>query len=271
MTPTATRRAALLMSLWHYRGFILGSVQREFQARYAHSALGASWTLLQPLAQIVVYSVIFGQIMRSRLPGVDSTYAYSIYLCAGVLTWGLFADITTRSLTMFFDHANLLKKVRFPRSCLPLIVLLNAALSFAIVFALFTLFMLLVGHFPGWIFLALLPVLLLHLLLALGLGLVLGVLNVFFRDIGPLYGIVIQFWFWLTPVVYPAAILPDAVQRWLWLNPQASLMAAYQAILVHGVSPNWSSLWLPTLCALGLCGWGWRLFRRHAADLVDEL
>ena len=76
-------------ALWAYRGFIVGSVRREFQSKYRNSLLGAAWTVLNPLAMIVVYTVIFAQIMRARLPGVESAFAYSIYLCAGVLTWVL--------------------------------------------------------------------------------------------------------------------------------------------------------------------------------------
>ncbi|MBC7500665.1 MAG: ABC transporter permease, partial [Herminiimonas sp.] len=91
----------LVRAVWNYRGFILGSVKREFQARYRSSLLGAAWTVLNPLAMIVVYTVIFSQVMRARLPGTDSSFAYSIYLCAGVLTWGLFAEIVGRAQNVF--------------------------------------------------------------------------------------------------------------------------------------------------------------------------
>ncbi len=116
----------LSRSLWGYRGFVLGSVKREFQSRYRGSLFGALWTVLNPLSMIVVYTVIFSQVMRARLPGVDDGLAYSVYLCAGLLTWGLFAEITSRSQSMFIENANLLKKISFPRICLPVIVLLNA-------------------------------------------------------------------------------------------------------------------------------------------------
>ena len=88
--------------------------------------MGAAWTVLNPLAMIIVYTVIFSQIMRAKLPGVDSTFAYSIYLCAGVLTWGLFAEIISHGQNVFLEHANLIKKLSFPRICLPVIVVLNA-------------------------------------------------------------------------------------------------------------------------------------------------
>ena len=127
---------SLYRSLWGYRGFILGSVKREFQARYRNSLFGALWTVLNPLSMIVVYTVIFSHIMRARLPGVDDGMAYSVYLCAGLLTWGLFAEITLRSQSMFLENANLLKKISFPRICLPVIVLFNAGINFAIIIGL---------------------------------------------------------------------------------------------------------------------------------------
>ena len=94
-----------------FRGFILGSVKREFQSKYRNLILGAAWSVLNPLAMIVVYTVIFSQVMRAKLPGIQSTFAYSIYLCAGVLTWGLFAEITGRCQNVFLEQANLIKKV----------------------------------------------------------------------------------------------------------------------------------------------------------------
>jgi hypothetical protein len=110
---------------------------------------------------ILVYTLIFAQVMQSRLPGDTSRYGYSIYLCAGIFGWGLFAEITSRAQNMFIEQANLLKKISFPRICLPVIVL-NALVNFAIIFGLFTVFLVLSGQFPGAVFLLLLPVLLLQ-------------------------------------------------------------------------------------------------------------
>jgi len=262
---------AMLRGLWRYRGFVTGSVQREFQAKYRNTMLGAAWTVLSPLAMILVYTLIFSQVMKSRLPGDTSEYGYSIYLCAGILTWGLFAEITSRAQNVFLEQANLLKKISFPRICLPVIVVLNALLNFGIIFGLFTVFLVASGQFPGAVFLLLLPVLLLQVLLAIGLGMVLGVLNVFFRDVGQFYQIFIQFWFWLTPIVYPASILPPAVRDWLAWNPMAAVIGAYQHILVGGQAPQWATLGPAAALALLLCALGMHLFRRRAGEMVDEL
>ena len=261
----------ILKPLWLYRGFILGSVKREFQAKYRNSLLGIAWTVINPLAMILVYTVIFSQVMRAKLPGVESTFAYSIYLCAGILTWGLFAEITGRAQNVFLEHANLLKKLSFPRICLPVIVVANAGLNFLIIFGLFTVFLVISGNFPGWVYFAIIPLLLIHISLAIGLGITLGLLNVFFRDVGQLYGVVLQFWFWLTPVVYSVNILPESVRPLMALNPLAELAVSYQAVLVNGQWPHWQSLWLVTVLGVIFNLFAVRLYRRHAGEMVDEL
>ncbi|MGZ3182192.1 MAG: ABC transporter permease [Telluria sp.] len=261
----------MLKGIWAYRGFVLGSVQREFRARYGNAVLGAAWSVLSPLAMILVYTVIFAQVMKSKLPGAGGEYAYSIYLCAGILTWGLFAEITARAQNMFLEQANLLKKVNFPRICLPLIVVLNALLNFGIIFGIFTVFLLATGNFPGWAYLGVIPLLLIEVLFAIGLGMIVGVLNVFFRDVGQFFAIAIQFWFWFTPIVYTTTILPEGVRGLLALNPMAPLIAGFQAIFVNSRMPEWSTLGVPLILALLLCAFGLRLFRKRSGEMVDEL
>ncbi|MBN3733512.1 ABC transporter [Burkholderia sp. AU31652] len=261
----------MLRALWAYRGFILGSVKREFQSKYRNSLLGAAWTVLNPLAMIVVYTVIFSRVMHARLPGVDSTFAYSVHLCAGVLPWAMFVEVVSRGQTAFIDNANLLKKLSFPRLCLPVIVVANALVSFVIVFALFTAFLVITGNFPGISYLAIFPVLLVMTLFAIGLGVTLGVLNVFFRDVGQFFGIVLNFWFWLTPIVYSVNILPDSVKSAMRFNPMAPVIQSFQVVLVQRVWPDWQALWLPAVLGIVLCLFGLGLFRKHAGEMVDEL
>ena len=261
----------MLAALWAYRGFILGSVKREFQSKYRNSLLGAAWTVLNPLAMIIVYTVIFSQVMRAKLPGVDTTFAYSIYLCAGTLTWGLFAEIIGRGQGVFLEHANMIKKLSFPRICLPTIVVLNAGLNFAIIFGLFTLFLVASGTFPGWSYLAIFPVLGVQILFSIGLAIIIGVLNVFFRDVGHFFGIFLQFWFWLTPIVYPSAILPKSVKPFMAFNPMMVFISSYQGILVSGTWPHWGELLPVALLSVGLCIFAMRLFRKRSGEMVDEL
>src|SRR5262245_5512188 len=184
-----------LRALWAYRGFVTGMVARDFRGRYLGSVLGASWAVLNPLAQILIYTLIFSQVMRARLPNIPDTLAYALFLCAGTLTWNYFAEVMIRSQTVFLEGASMLKKVSFPRVTLPAYGFLSATLNFAIIWGLFLAFLLLSGRWPGWPLVAVLPLLLVQQTLAVGLGLTLGVLNVFFRDVAHAVGIALQFWF----------------------------------------------------------------------------
>ncbi|MEO8013080.1 MAG: ABC transporter permease [Polaromonas sp.] len=261
----------MVAAVWAYRGFVTGSVKREFQSKYRNSVLGAAWTVLNPLAMIVVYTLIFSQVMRAKLPGVDSAFAYSIYLCAGILTWGLFAEITGRAQNIFLENANLIKKLSFPRLCLPVSMVVSAVLNFAIVFGLFTAFLVISGNFPGWPYIALFPLLALQVTFAIGIGISVGVLNVFFRDAGQFFTLFLQFWFWLTPIVYPATILPERFKYLMSLNPMARLVQAYQGILVNGQWPDWQVLWPVAVLSFLACSVGFMLFRKHVNEMVDEL
>ena len=265
------RLSPLLAAIWRYRSFVIGSVKREFQNKYRNSLLGAAWTIFNPLAMIVVYTTIFSKVMGNRLQGADTPYAYSIYLCAGLLTWGLFAEITGRSQTVFLENANLIKKLQFPRICLPVILVLNALVNFGIIFGLFTVFLIVSGNFPGWVFLAIIPVLLVQILFSIGLGMTLAVLNVFFRDVGQFFTILLQFWFWFTPIVYPVTALPAAVRELIVWNPLVAVIVSYQSIVLHGRLPDWWTLIPALVVALLLCVLGMKLFRKRSGEMVDEL
>lgn len=260
-----------LLQLWRFRGFIIESVSREFYGRYRHSLFGATWTILNPLSMIAIYTLVFSQVMRTKLPGVDSAFAYSIFLMAGLIPWGLFAEIISRSQNMFLENANLIKKVNFPKTCLPVIVMLGSLMNFGITLGLFILVAGILGILPNISWLAVFPLVIVETILAISIGLILGVANVFFRDAGQLTGIFLQFCFWLTPIIYVVDIIPVPYRDWVQLNPLAPLFAAFQTVFVQGVDPNWSSL-LPTTvtaCLFSVCAI--MLYRRCASDMVDEL
>ena len=249
----------------------MGSVKREFQLKYQNSLLGVAWIVLNPLAMILVFTVIFSEVMKTRLPGTETAYAYSIYLCAGMLTWNLFSEIIGRSQTVFLDHASLLKKVNFPKICLPIIIVLGAFLNFLIIFSLFTVFLIISGNFPGIVYFALIPLLIIEILFSISLGIIMGVLNVFFRDIGQFMGVVLQFWFWLTPIVYVKTVLSESAELIMRLNPLTSLIGAYQTVFTTGEWPNWISLVPLIALSFVLFILGLSLFRKRSSEMVDEI
>ncbi len=262
----------MFRSLWQFRGFVLSSVLREFNGRYRESLFGAFWAVANPLTMIVIYTVVFGQLMRPSLPGHEQTpFAFSIYLCAGVITWGLFAEMLGRLNNVFLENGNIIKKANFPRICLPAIVVLSSLLNFAIIFGLYLAFLALIGHWPGWALLALIPLLALQILFTLGLGILLGTMNVFFRDVGQLTGVILQFWFWLTPIVYTFPGLPERAKAVLQYNPMLPLIQAYQTVFLDMRWPDWGSLIPFAIATLILLLVGARFFLARVGELVDEL
>ncbi|BAE74391.1 Teichoic acid translocation permease protein TagG [Sodalis glossinidius str. 'morsitans'] len=262
---------SLLDCVLRYRGFIADSIKRDFQSRYQSSFLGALWLILQPVAIIVVYTVIFAELMRTRLADMHGPFAYSIFLCSGILTWGLFTETLNNLVRVFITHANILKKLSFPRICLPIIIVCSAMINFCIIFSLFMIFLIVSGNFPGWIILEMIPVLIIQMTFTIGLGIILGVMNVFVRDIEQFVSILLQFWFWFTPIVYVSKTLPESVRGLLKLNPMTSIITSYQNIFLYHSSPDWWVLLPVAVISLLLIVMGWRMFKKHSADIVDEL
>ena len=264
----------LVRDIWHYRGFVEGSIRREIATQYRGSLLGATWVLIGPTAMILIYTLVFSHLMRSRLPGVDSAFGYSVFLCAGLLPWTFFTESISRLQAVFVTNSSLMKKATFPRICLPVIALGTASFNFLVIGALFLAFLLVTGGFPGVIVLAALPALAVQVALAAGLGMLFATLNVFFRDVGQAVTLALQFWFWLTPIVYPIGSLPAWAQAVLAWNPMAVLVAHYQSVLLYRRLPDpgsWTGLgWVAGL-ALAALWLGLATYRRRVGELVDEL
>lgn len=261
----------MIRGVWDYRGFILTSIKNEFVSRFVRSKLGGLWMIIHPLAQVAIYALILSNVLGARLPGIENKYAYALYLIAGILAWNLFAEIVGRCLTVFIEQGNLMKKMRFPRIALPVIVvgscLLNNLLLFVAVLIIFAA----LGHSPNILMLWLIPLTLAVVALAVGIGLVLGVLNVFLRDIGQVVPIIMQVWFWFTPIVYSINIVPDYLKDSLDINPMFPLVKAYHNVMVYKVEPDLAQVGVTFLIALGLMLLGLFLFRRASAEMVDSL
>ena len=181
------------------------------------------------------------------------------------------SEIALKAQTVFLEQANLLKKVNFPRLCLPVVVVGNGLLNFTIIALLFTAFLALVGSLPGLEALALLPIVALTVWFAVALGIALGILNVFFRDVGHFFSVVLQFWFWLTPIVYPLTILPPMAQGLMGFNPLAGLIVAAQDVVLKEVWPDWSSLAPAAVVAVLMSVLAVRLYVSRGAEMQDEL
>lgn len=261
----------MLAAVWGYRHFIVSSVKNDLRSRFARSKLGASWMILQPLAQVAIYALVLSRVLAAKLPGIHSRYAYVIYLMAGMVAWALFNEVVMRSMTMFVDSGNLMKKIVFPRVCLPLITagsaLVNNLLLLLVSLAVFVL----VGHALSsalwW-----LPLLVaVNLLFALGLGLILGVLNVFLRDVAQVMNVVMQLLFWMTPIVYMPSIIPPRLLDLLEFNPLYHLVSDFQSVMLFNRPPGLVGLAVIFGLSMLMLGFALFLFRRAAPEMVDVL
>lgn len=261
----------MFKAIWSYRFFILSSIKNELRLRFIRSKLGALWMIIHPLAQVLIFALILSEVLSAKLPGIDNKYAYALYLMAGTACWNLFAETINKCLNLFSDNANLLKKIAFPRICLPLIaggtMVVNNLLLLLAIFGVFAV----LGHFPGAEVVWLPALVLLTLLFSLAVGMVLGILNVFMRDIGQVVPVILQALFWMTPVVYMLTILPGHYRRWFLLNPLYSLVTSYQNVLVFNKPPMFRELSVLALASCLILLVGFVMFRRANAEMVDVL
>ncbi len=261
----------MLKTLWAYRFFILSSIKTEFRSRFARSKLGGAWMVLHPLAQVAIYALVLSAVLSAKLPGIDNRYAYAIYLMAGTLSWSLFSEVLTRALNIFIDNANLLKKVMFPKLALPVILTGSALTTNLLLFMAILVVFGLLGHIPG-INLLWIPILTaLTLALALGLGLALGILNIFIRDIGQIIPIILQFWFWLTPIVYSTEMIPEKYHSLMLINPMTGIIISYHDVLVYNRPPDLTLLIYPSLLALMSLGLALIMYKGANEEMADVL
>lgn len=261
----------LFAGAWRYRHFILSSIATEFRLRVARSRLGILWIVIAPLMQVAIFAFVLSAVMSHRLPGIDNRFAYSIYLMSGFVAWFPFVEIVNRSVTVFIENANAMKKIAFPRIVLPLICIGSASVNNLIFFAMVMIAYLLIGHVPGASILWLPVLFVLTAALAAGLGIVLGVLNVFMRDVQQMVAILLQFGFWMTPIVYMIDIIPEPWRDWLKLNPLYWVVENHHRVLAYGLAPDLPSLAGLALLAAFLLGLGLFLFRKASAEMVDAL
>jgi lipopolysaccharide transport system permease protein len=183
----------------------------------------------------------------------------------------LFSDLLTRSVGVFVHNAALLKKANLPKLAFPIVVALSGLSNFAVVFVLFLAFVGVIGSFPAGAILAMVPVVVLVVGFALGLGVLLGTLNVFYRDIEQSTTMLLQFWFWLTPIVYPGRALPEFAADLLAWNPMWPIVHFAQTIFLENRAPDWSLLAYPAIVTTVFLVLGMFAFRRLSGEIADEL
>lgn len=255
-----------LKEIYEYREMIFCLVHRDLRGRYKGSALGFAWTFLNPLLQLIVYSIVFSNILRA---GIEQFY---LFLFVALVPWMFFASSLTGGATSVIAQGNLVKKIYFPREILPISFVttcfVNMLYTFIVVF-----FVLLVSgkriSFVACLYLP--PVMFVEYILALGFAMLSSALTVYLRDLQHILDIIAMIWMYLTPILYPITIVPPKFLPFFMLNPMTPVIEAYRSILYSATVPHLSTLIHAFIMGTLVLFFGWFIFHKLQRHFAEEL
>jgi ABC-type polysaccharide/polyol phosphate export permease len=271
---------ARLRELWAYRNLILNLVVRDLKVRYKNSVLGILWSLLNPLLMMLVFTFVF-----KVLAGSSELPAYPAFILSGVLAWNLFSASVMGATGSIVSNAHLIKKVYFPREVLPISTVLSNLTNYLLALPVYFVLAAVLGRTPTAWALLLPVVILIQIFFTLGISFVLSTVNVFYRDTALVMEVVIQAWFFLTPVFYPISQVGQGgtqignlvlssydVQRWFRiLNPMASIIASYRDLIYWGVQPGFDFLLRTAVTAVLFLIAGYGFFLHFSPVFGEEI
>ena len=262
------------------RELIVNLTLRELRTRYRRSALGWLWSLLNPLATVAIYTVVFKYFFKAPAPvgnpsGISN---FAVYLLCGLLAWNYFNLTVNGAMGVLVANSGLIKKVYFPREGLVISLIASSLISFLIELGVLLVILLLMGsNVLPWVPVVLLLVAIMTVFVT-GLGLILSVLNVYFRDVQYLVGsILLQMLFYLTPIVYPISFAYDATEnnavlrRLYTANPTVQFIEAFHRVLYDLRWPSLQNFAYLIAWSLGMLVLGMAVFRRFEPRLAEEL
>jgi lipopolysaccharide transport system permease protein len=250
-------------------------VRRDLEARYKGSVLGNLWPLINQLSQLLIYTYVFAIVLKVKLSlqnVPDNNFTFGLWLFAGLLPWIAFTGGVTQAASSVIAQPNLVKKVVFPLGLLPLVPVLSAFFESAFGMIALIFFVALTTHnlHPTLVLLPL--VWLTQLLLTSGLGYLTAGLAVFLRDIPQSLSIVLNIWFYLTPIIYPASAIPANIRNWVfWLNPIAAISEIYRDIILRGEIKHWGEWGAATAISAIVFWLGLSIYRRLRPAFADVL
>jgi lipopolysaccharide transport system permease protein len=250
--------------LWAYRELLAFLTWRDIKVRYKQTALGAAWAIIQPLATMILFTLVF-----NRLAGLDTgRIPYPLFAYTGLLIWTFFANAVTNSTNSLINNTNLITKVYFPRSFIPAAAVSAGLVDLAIASVILVGLVAYYGIAPGWN-IALLPVfLLLALMLALAIGMLSSALTVKYRDLRHALPFIIQFWMFASPVIYPSTQVPGRWRYLIALNPLTGIIEGFRATLLGGSLDPLTTMISAVMTCL-LLAFSYYLFRRIEETFAD--
>ena len=258
-------RALNLAELWRYRELLYFLTLRDIKLRYKQTALGVAWAVIQPLATMAVFAVFFGKL--GNLPSDGQPYA--LFVLVGLLPWQLFSYALTQSSNSLVAEQRLITKVYFPRLIVPVASVLAGLVDFAVALVLVMIGLAVFQVVPSFAILALPLFVLLAVLTALAIGLWLSALNVQYRDIRYTLPFLTQFLLFLSPVAYPASMIPEQYRIFYGLNPMSGVIEGTRWAILNTTEPNWGLMAVSTAVVTVLLAGGLYYFKRMEKTFAD--
>jgi ABC-type polysaccharide/polyol phosphate export permease len=247
-----------LRELMAYRHLLRDLIARDLKVRYKRSVLGMLWTMLNPLFLMIILAVVFSHVLKVTVEH------FPIFLLSALVLWTFFSQATSWSTACFMSYAPVIRKIYVPRSIFVIATVLAGTVNLVISLVPLALIMLVTGH-PFTPALAFLPVpIVLTTLFSLGISLALAPLCVMFADIIPIYQAVLTAWLYVTPIFYPASLLPPAYRSVLRLNPMTHLVEAFRSPIHQGAIPSGYVLAASAVAGFGTLLIGWIIFARYS-------
>ena len=254
-----------LGAVWRYRELLYFLVLREIKVRYRQAVLGIAWAIIQPLFAVVVFTVIFGHFAKFPSDGVP----YAVFAFAATLPWAYFAEAVNRSANGLVVDAALVSKVYFPRLIIPLAMVTAPLVDFACAFVVFLGVLTWYG-IPLTLNLLFLPVLLfIAMMLALAIGLLLGPVNVRFRDVKHTVPFLLQIWMYASPIVYPLSMVPEQWRSLYSLNPMVGVIEGFRWVLLGKEHPDFVAMGISGLIIAVALFAGLVYFKKHERTFAD--
>jgi len=260
----------IIKNLFLYRHILLQMVTREIKGRFAGSMGGLLWNFIHPLLMLAVYLFVFVYIFKIRVGSEAGSGTSVIYLMAGLFPWIMLAEGLSRGTSSLIENANLIQKTSFPVEILPAKAVLAPLFSYGIAILMLSAYKMIFT--ASFAFFLILPfIFLLQVIFTLGIAFFTATLTVFFRDVMQLMQVLINFWIYLTPILYPMNLLPDWAARAMYLNPVYPLIALYHDLFVDGRISQWQMIPLSLGWSLGFFFIGAFVFNKLKYEFADWL
>lgn len=251
-------------AVWNYRHLLRSLVTRDLRVKYKGSTLGVAWSLLHPLLMAAVYTFAFRRVLNVQIEH------FPIFLLSGLLPWMFTSTALSAATGAIADNGGLVRKVAFPRAILPLGAIGAQFVQFLLTYAMLVALALLTGIRLSPAALATLaPLLVLQLVFTTGLGLALSTAHVYFRDTRHLLEVLLQIWFWGTPIVYSLSLVPGNLRPLVLLNPMAHFITAYHGAILDGAVPDAAAFSILVLVAVTALVAGFSLFSRFESRFAE--